>query len=137
MTNDFNWRGQPSKVAQQLKPKPGPRSSLAPVVAHDRVIGDGWIGAYSRAGQSATKPSEAAKTAKARPTKDGSQYATIGELLARPNGATPYELQAASRSLCVHKRMSEMRLQGWVIRREPIPGEKYGRYIGTAPKAAG
>jgi hypothetical protein len=67
--------------------------------------------------------------------KRDTQYAAIGELIQREEGATPAELIAATWSTCVHKRMSEMRARGWDIRREQIEGRSYGRYFGQAPKA--
>lgn len=62
-----------------------------------------------------------------------SQYEVIGRLISRKTGATPVEMVKATLSTCVHKRMSEMRNKGWVIRRVPVQGRTFGRYYGTPP----
>jgi predicted ArsR family transcriptional regulator len=62
------------------------------------------------------------------------QYEAIGALLKRKKGATAADLIAATMSTAVHKRMSELRERGWVIRKEPVPGRTYHRYYGQAPQ---
>lgn len=62
------------------------------------------------------------------------QCEVIGNLIRRKRGATAAELLSATWSTSVHKRISELKARGWVIRREPIKGKSYGRYIGTAPQ---
>jgi hypothetical protein len=37
-------------------------------------------------------------------------------------------------TVCPHKRLSDMKDMGWTILRQPIEGQKYGRYFGIPPK---
>lgn len=63
------------------------------------------------------------------------QYDALGALLKRKRGATAAELIAATMTTSVHRRLFEMRQKGWVIWREAIAGQVYGRYFGKSPQA--
>lgn len=61
------------------------------------------------------------------------QYDRIGALISRPGGATSVELVRAVPSLCIHKRLSHMRLEmGWKITKKQ--DGKFKRYFGVSPE---
>ena len=59
-----------------------------------------------------------------------SQYTRLGKLLQRKRGVTAMEIIREVGTVCPHKRMSEMKERGWLILRQDVPGQNYGRYFG-------
>ena len=57
----------------------------------------------------------------------------VQRLLSRKSGCTAMEICQVAGTVSPHKRMSELRALGWKIRREPVRGQRYGRYYGTQP----
>lgn len=64
------------------------------------------------------------------------QYERLAKLLTRKTGATAMDIVAAVGTVCPHKRLSELKSRGWMIRREQVSGKNYGRYYGVAPAKA-
>lgn len=64
------------------------------------------------------------------------QYAAIGKLLQRKNGATAMAIAQVAGTVSPHSRLAEMKRRGWRIWREEIAGRNFGRYFGNAPKKA-
>jgi hypothetical protein len=62
------------------------------------------------------------------------QTQRIGKLLQRKRGATSMEIIAAGPTVSPHRRLYELKRQGWHIWRVQVPGERYGRYHGTPPE---
>lgn len=62
------------------------------------------------------------------------QYTHITRLICRKKGATALEMMQATASTCVHKRMSELKANGWTITKRQVAGQSYHRYFGAAPK---
>lgn len=63
------------------------------------------------------------------------QHQKLGKLLQRKRGVTAFEIIQLIGTVCPHKRLSELKEAGWTILRQEVPGQKYGRYFGVAPKA--
>jgi hypothetical protein len=62
------------------------------------------------------------------------QYQKLAKLLTRKKGVTAFEIILQCGSVCPHKRLSDMKAQGWTITRKQIDGKSYGAYFGKAPK---
>ena len=65
------------------------------------------------------------------------QHQALGKLLQRKRGATAFEISMLIGTVCPHKRLSDLKDMGWTILRQEVPGQKYGRYFGIAPKIGG
>jgi hypothetical protein len=62
------------------------------------------------------------------------QIATVERLLKRKKGVTAFEIIMEARTVCPHKRMSELKDRGWTITKTKVFGKNYHRYFGQAPK---
>lgn len=49
-------------------------------------------------------------------------------------GCTAYEICTVMGTVSPHRRMFELKQQGWTITRKAVKGETYGVYRGVAPK---
>ena len=58
----------------------------------------------------------------------------LGKLLTRKRGVTSYEIMLALKTVCPHKRMSDLKARGWTIVKKPITGTRFHRYYGQAPR---
>lgn len=58
------------------------------------------------------------------------QLQRLARLLQRKTGATALEIIVTVGAVCPHKRLAELKERGWIINRQPVPGERYGRYFG-------
>jgi hypothetical protein len=63
------------------------------------------------------------------------QYQSLGKLLTRKSGVTAMEIIQLVGTVCPHKRMSDLKANGWTITKQPVAGKTYHRYFGTGPKA--
>lgn len=59
------------------------------------------------------------------------QLDKIARLVSRKRGATAMEIIGQVGTVCPHKRISELKENGWVITRKPVPGKNYGAYHGV------
>lgn len=64
------------------------------------------------------------------------QCEQLGKMLTRKNGATPFEIIVAIGTVCPHKRMADLKANGWTITKKKVPGNTYHRYFGKAPQAS-
>ncbi|TXK26519.1 hypothetical protein FVQ98_14175 [Ottowia sp. GY511] len=62
------------------------------------------------------------------------QVSRLAKLLARKRGTTAYEIMIVCKTVCPHKRMSDLKARGWTIVKKPITGTRFHRYFGQAPK---
>lgn len=62
------------------------------------------------------------------------QHEKLGKLLKRKRGVTALEIIQLVGTVCPHKRLSDLKDMGWTILRQPIEGQKYGRYFGVPQK---
>lgn len=63
-----------------------------------------------------------------------SKMTILKRLLSRKNGTTSFEICTLMGTVCPHRRLTDLRLQGWEIKKSPVPGKNYNRYFGKAPK---
>jgi hypothetical protein len=63
------------------------------------------------------------------------QTQRIGKLLQRKRGATSMEIIACGPTVSPHRRLADLKAQGWIITRVKVPGERYGRYHGQPPES--
>lgn len=59
----------------------------------------------------------------------------LKRLLTRKRGVTSFEIATLMGTVCPHRRMTDLKEQGWTILRKEIDGQKHGRYFGVAPTA--
>lgn len=57
----------------------------------------------------------------------------LKRLLSRKNGTTSFEICTLMGTVCPHRRLTDLRLQGWEITKKPVPGKNYNRYFGKKP----
>jgi len=62
------------------------------------------------------------------------QLEKLKVLLRRKRGVTAMEIVSEVGTVCPHKRLSELKEQGWTITRNVVCGRSYGRYFGSSPK---
>lgn len=62
------------------------------------------------------------------------QHQILAKLLSRKCGTTAFEIIVEARTVCPHKRMSDLKERGWTITKKLVKGKNYHRYFGTAPK---
>lgn len=62
------------------------------------------------------------------------QYEIIGRLISRKRGATAMDIVFSAGTVCPHKRMSDMKAQGWAIVKKQVNGENHHTYHGISPK---
>ena len=62
------------------------------------------------------------------------QHQRLGKLLQRKRGVTALEIIQLVGTVSPHRRLSDLKEMGWTILRQPIEGQKYGRYFGIPPK---
>ena len=62
------------------------------------------------------------------------QAQRLGKLLTRKSGVTALEIIQQVGTVCPHKRLSDLKEQGWTITKREVTGKSYHRYFGTAPK---
>ena len=62
-----------------------------------------------------------------------SQCERLGQLLTRKRGVTPMEIIHLIGTVCPHKRMADLKQDGWKIIKTKVPGRNYHRYFGVAP----
>lgn len=58
----------------------------------------------------------------------------LKKLLQRKRGVTSYEICTLMGTVCPHRRLTDLKEQGWTILRQEIEGQKYGRYFGISPE---
>lgn len=63
------------------------------------------------------------------------QYQALSKLLTRRKGVTAWEIIQIVGTVCPHKRLSDLKANGWTITKQPVAGKTYHRYFGTGPKA--
>ena len=63
------------------------------------------------------------------------QCEMLGRLLLRKRGITSMGIIKTIGTVCPHKRMSDLKEQGWTITKNPVLGTNYHRYFGQSPKA--
>ena len=61
------------------------------------------------------------------------QCERLGKLLTRKGGVTPMEIIQVVGTVCPHKRMADLKAEGWVITKTKVHGKNYHRYFGVAP----
>lgn len=61
----------------------------------------------------------------------------LKKLLTRKRGVTSFEIAMEMGTVCPHRRLTDLKEQGWSILRKDVEGENYGRYFGIAPKTFG
>ena len=57
----------------------------------------------------------------------------LKRLLTRKRGATSFEIATLMGTVCPHRRLTDLKEQGWTILRQEVEGQKDGRYFGVAP----
>lgn len=63
------------------------------------------------------------------------QAQTLAKLLVRKRGVTPLEIIQIVGTVCPHRRLSDLKEQGWTITRQQVNGKDFGRYFGTPPRS--
>lgn len=63
------------------------------------------------------------------------QTQILSKLLTRKNGVTALEIINLVGTVSPHRRLSDLKEQGWTINKREVKGKTYHRYFGTAPKA--
>jgi len=63
-----------------------------------------------------------------------SQTQLLARLLSRKCGTTSMEIIAACKTVCPHRRLTDLKNRGWTIVKKQVKGKSYHRYFGTAPK---
>ena len=58
----------------------------------------------------------------------------LKKLLQRKNGVTSIEICHIMGTVCPHRRLTDLKEQGWEITKMPVEGKNYNRYFGKAPK---
>lgn len=61
----------------------------------------------------------------------------LKRLLTRKRGVTSAEIIKEMGTVCPHRRLTDLKEQGWTILSKEIPGKNYLRYHGVAPKSFG
>jgi len=61
----------------------------------------------------------------------------LKKLLTRKRGVTSYEITLKMGTVCPHRRLTDLKEEGWSILSKEIPGKNYLRYHGVAPKSFG
>ena len=61
----------------------------------------------------------------------------LKRLLTRKRGVTSYEIALEMGTVCPHRRLTDLKEEGWTILRQEIEGQTYGRYFGVPPKTFG
>ena len=61
------------------------------------------------------------------------QCKKLGNLLTRKLGVTALEIIMQVGTVCPHKRMSDLKNEGWTILKKKVSGKNYHRYFGSAP----
>ena len=59
----------------------------------------------------------------------------LKRLLTRKRGVTSFEIATLMGTVCPHRRMTDLKEQGWTILRKEIDGQKHGRYFCVDPTA--
>ena len=62
------------------------------------------------------------------------QCERLGKLLMRKRGVTPMEIIELVGTVCPHKRLADLKAEGWKITKSKVVGKNYHRYFGVAPK---
>jgi hypothetical protein len=60
-----------------------------------------------------------------------SQLEKLKKLLQRKQGATSMEIISIVGTVCPHKRMADLKEQGYTILKKPVLGKNYHRYFIT------
>lgn len=63
------------------------------------------------------------------------QNEKLAALLKRKNGCTAMDIMLATGSVSPHRRLTDLKRKGWVIKPNKIAGKNYMFYTGTPPKA--
>lgn len=58
----------------------------------------------------------------------------LKKLLQRKSGVTSFEICFVMGTVCPHRRMTDLKEQGWEITKKPVEGKNFNRYYGKAPK---
>ena len=66
-----------------------------------------------------------------------SQLEMLKAMLKRKQGVTSLEIQKEIGTVCPHRRLTDLKEQGWTILSKEIAGQDYLRYHGIAPKSFG
>lgn len=61
----------------------------------------------------------------------------LKKLLTRKRGVTSYEIALEMGTVCPHRRITELKEEGWTILTSEIPGKNHLRYHGVAPNTFG
>lgn len=61
----------------------------------------------------------------------------LKQMLKRKQGITSMEIIKELGTVCPHRRLSDLKEQGWSILTKEIPGKNYLRYHGIPPKSFG
>lgn len=65
-----------------------------------------------------------------------SQRRRLEMLLKRTKGTTSWEIMSVCRTVCPHRRLSDLKEAGWTIKSQTISGQNFRRYWGTPPKGS-
>lgn len=58
----------------------------------------------------------------------------LKKLLQRKSGVTSFEICTLMGTVCPHRRLTDLKEQGWEITKMPVQGKNFNRYYGKAPK---
>lgn len=58
----------------------------------------------------------------------------LKKLLTRKRGVTSYEITLKMGTVCPHRRLTDLKEEGWSILRKEVEGKNYGRYFGISPE---
>jgi len=63
------------------------------------------------------------------------QSQRLAQLLTRKRGVTSMEIISEVGTVSPHRRLADLKEQGWTITKTEVAGKNYHRYFGVAPKA--
>ena len=61
------------------------------------------------------------------------QCERLAQLLTRKRGATPMEIIEHVGTVCPHRRLYDLKQEGWTLSKKRVVGTNYHRYFGVAP----
>lgn len=62
------------------------------------------------------------------------QHQKLGKLLLRKRGVTALEIVQLVGTVSPHRRLTDLKEQGWTIVKKEVPGTNYHRYFGIKPQ---